>query len=109
VQSAGYRTTPDVSLVADPNTGAWIADPSNLPASNPWQVVGGTSLSVPSWAGLIALVNEGPGLALVHAVSRSDAVCANQPAYTVRADLRADSSLARRIPRPFLPLAEVTG
>ena len=26
VQSTGYRTTPDVSLVADPATGAWIAD-----------------------------------------------------------------------------------
>src|SRR5271167_4302867 len=30
VQSTGGRTTPDVSLVADPDTGAWIADPYNL-------------------------------------------------------------------------------
>ena len=30
VQSTGSRTTPDVSLVADPATGAWIADPYNL-------------------------------------------------------------------------------
>lgn len=59
MQSTGYRTTPDVAFVADPNTGAWIADPYNLPADNPWQVVGGTSLSAPSWAGLIALVDEG--------------------------------------------------
>ena len=35
VQSTGYRTTPDVSFVADPNTGAWIADPYNLSADNP--------------------------------------------------------------------------
>ncbi len=58
VQSTGYRTTPDVSLVADPATGAWIADPYNLDPSNPFEVVGGTSLSAPSWAGLFLLVNE---------------------------------------------------
>ncbi len=59
VQSTGSRTTPDVSFVADPATGAWIADPYNLDPSNPWEVVGGTSLSAPCWAGLIALVNQG--------------------------------------------------
>ena len=59
VQSTGYRTTPDVSLVADPATGAWIADPYNLNPSNPFEVVGGTSLSAPAWAGLFALVNQG--------------------------------------------------
>jgi hypothetical protein len=59
VQSTGYRTTPDVSFVADPATGAWIADPYNLDSSNPWEVAGGTSLSAPCWAGLIALVNQG--------------------------------------------------
>ncbi len=59
VQSAGHRTTPDVSLVADPATGAWIADPYNLDPSNPFQVVGGTSLSAPAWAALLALVDQG--------------------------------------------------
>jgi hypothetical protein len=59
VQSTGYRTTPDVSLFADPDTGAWIADPYNLDPSNPFEVVGGTSLSAPAWAGLIALANQG--------------------------------------------------
>jgi hypothetical protein len=59
VQSTGYRTTPDVSLVADPATGAWIADPYNLDPTNPFEVVGGTSLSAPAWAGLLALVNQG--------------------------------------------------
>ncbi len=59
VQSTGSRTTPDVSFVADPATGAWIADPYNLDPSNPWEVVGGTSLSAPCWSGLIALVNQG--------------------------------------------------
>ena len=59
VQSTGYRTTPDVSMVADPATGAWIADPYNLDPSDPFEVVGGTSLSAPAWAGLVALVNQG--------------------------------------------------
>ena len=59
VQSTGSRTTPDVSLVADPATGAWIADPYNLDPSNSFEIVGGTSLSAPAWAGLVALVNQG--------------------------------------------------
>ena len=59
VQSTGGRTTPDVSLVADPATGAWIADPYNLNPSKPFEIVGGTSLSAPAWAGLVALVNQG--------------------------------------------------
>ena len=59
VQSTGMRTTPDVSLVADPATGAWIADTYNLDPSNPFEVVGGTSLSAPAWAGLFALVDQG--------------------------------------------------
>jgi FG-GAP-like repeat/PKD domain/FG-GAP repeat len=59
VQSTGSRTTPDVSFLADPATGAWVADPYNLDPSNPWEVVGGTSLAAPCWAGLIALTNQG--------------------------------------------------
>jgi hypothetical protein len=59
VQSTGSRTTPDVSLVADPATGAWIADSYNLDPNDPFQVVGGTSLSAPTFAGLFALVNQG--------------------------------------------------
>ncbi len=59
VQSTGSRTIPDVSLVADPATGAWVADPYNVSGSNPFEVVGGTSLSAPCWAGLVALANQG--------------------------------------------------
>ena len=43
VQSTGQRSTPDVSFVADPNTGAWIADTYNLGADDPWEVAGGTN------------------------------------------------------------------
>ena len=59
VQSTGRRTTPDVSFVADPATGAWIADPYNQDPAHPFEVAGGTSLAAPSWAGLVALVNQG--------------------------------------------------
>jgi uncharacterized repeat protein (TIGR01451 family) len=59
VQSLGSRTTPDVSFDADPATGAWIADSYNLDPSNPFEVVGGTSVSAPALAGVIALVNQG--------------------------------------------------
>ena len=61
VQSTGNRTTPDVSLVADPNTGVWIADTYNLPGTIPFEIVGGTSLSAPAWAGLLAAGEPGPG------------------------------------------------
>jgi hypothetical protein len=63
VQSTGNRTIPDVSFLADPATGAWIADAYNLPGGNPWEIAGGTSLSAPSWAGLIALVDQGRAIA----------------------------------------------
>ncbi len=48
-----------MSFVADPATGAWIADPYNLTGSDPFEIVGGTSLSAPCWAGLIALADQG--------------------------------------------------
>jgi hypothetical protein len=59
VQSLGYRTTPDVSMIADPATGAWVADTYNLGTSNPFEVAGGTSLSAPAFAGLLALADQG--------------------------------------------------
>ena len=59
VQSTGSRSTPDVLFVADPAAGAWVADPSNLNPADPFEIVGGTSLSAPAWAGLLALVNQG--------------------------------------------------
>jgi hypothetical protein len=58
VQGTGYRTTPDVSFVADPATGVWIADAYNSP-DNPYEIVGGTSVSSPAMAATFALVNQG--------------------------------------------------
>jgi kumamolisin len=52
VPSGSQRLVPDVSLAADPNTGALLVlngDP---------QQIGGTSWSAPAWAGFCALMNE---------------------------------------------------
>ena len=49
------RTAPDISSDADPYTGVSVYDP----AMGGWGVVGGTSLSSPTWAGMIAIANQG--------------------------------------------------
>ena len=59
VQNTGSRTTPDVSIDADPNTGAPVYDSYDNGSSTPWITVGGTSLASPMWAGLIAIANQG--------------------------------------------------
>lgn len=55
--SAGGRGVPDVSYVADPNTGVVVYDSTYDPSLGTWWIVGGTSVGSPQWAGLIALVN----------------------------------------------------
>jgi subtilase family serine protease len=47
---AGMRATPDISAVADPNTGVAVLDTGN----GGWYQVGGTSLSSPLLAGIFA-------------------------------------------------------
>ncbi len=83
VQSTGSRTTPDVSFVADPATGAWIADSYNLDPSNPFEVVGGTSLSAPAWAGLLALVDQGRAAAGKSALNTAAPTEAQQALYSL--------------------------
>lgn len=46
------RGTPDVSFDANPETGVWVFD-SNPVAGTGWFVVGGTSVSAPSLAGIV--------------------------------------------------------
>jgi hypothetical protein len=59
------RNTPDVSADADPYTGVWVYDSyyAGETDSNPWQVIGGTSLATPLWAGLIGIADQGRVLA----------------------------------------------
>jgi subtilase family serine protease len=54
VNCAGTRGTPDVSLDADPNSGAAVYDGSKYNGQTGWYQVGGTSLSSPMVAGRAA-------------------------------------------------------
>jgi subtilase family serine protease len=53
-QSTGFRTTPDVSFDGSPGSGVTVFRNGSLTYG-----IGGTSLSSPCWAGLIAIVNQG--------------------------------------------------
>ena len=55
VQATGRRGSVDVALDADPNTGVSVYSV----AGGGWIQVGGTSLSAPVWAGLIAIADQG--------------------------------------------------
>jgi subtilase family serine protease len=56
--SAG-RSIPDVSFDADPSTGVAVYDSYNGTDATPWEQLGGTSVSAPTWAGLIAIADQG--------------------------------------------------
>ena len=58
----GARSIPDVSMDANPNTGVYVYD-SYDGGPNGYYEVGGTSLSSPMWAGLIALGDQARGTA----------------------------------------------
>ncbi len=57
-QSSTKRTVPDVAFDADPASGVAVYDSFDSPHS-PWMVIGGTSLSAPMWAGVMAITNQG--------------------------------------------------
>jgi nitrate reductase NapAB chaperone NapD len=63
VQSTGVKSTPDVAFDADPNTGVAVFATSPQTGVGSWQTVGGTSLGAPSWAAIIAIVDQGRALA----------------------------------------------
>jgi uncharacterized delta-60 repeat protein len=58
-QSSADRTVPDVASDADPSTGVPVYDSYDFGSSTPWLQVGGTSLSAPTWAGLVAIGDQG--------------------------------------------------
>jgi hypothetical protein len=63
--STTYRTFPDVAMNADPYTGVPVYDTFDTAVNlGVWSNGnGGTSLSTPMWAGLIAIVDEGRAIA----------------------------------------------
>ena len=54
---SSQRGVPDVSYVADPNTGLYVYCSTYFPPG--WYEVGGTSAGAPQWAALVALANQG--------------------------------------------------
>ncbi len=61
-QSTTYRTNPDVSYDADPNTGFPVYNSYSDPSA-PWGQWGGTSDAAPQWAAIIAIADQGRALA----------------------------------------------
>lgn len=59
IQNTGKRSSPDVSFDGDPDTGVSVYETSLQTGHGSWQVVGGTSLGTPAWAGIIAIVDQG--------------------------------------------------
>jgi hypothetical protein len=57
-QSTSNRTIPDVAFDADPASGVPVYDSTDFGAMTPWETIGGTSLSCPCWAGIIAVVDQ---------------------------------------------------
>lgn len=55
--SVGHRTVGDVSFNADPSSGQYVAVMTPGSATPAWLSAGGTSLSTPQWAGLLAIAN----------------------------------------------------
>lgn len=55
-EDSAHRLTPDVSAVADPDTGAYVLTGGQ--GGGQWADVGGTSLAAPIWAALTALMNQ---------------------------------------------------
>ena len=59
VQNTGKRSSPDVSFDGDPDTGVNVYETSPITGQGSWEVVGGTSLGAPAWAGIIAIADQG--------------------------------------------------
>lgn len=59
VQGTGVRSTPDVSINANPNTGYSVYFTSPTSGRGGWSQIGGTSAAAQVWAGLIAIVDQG--------------------------------------------------
>ena len=57
VGSLARRTVPDVAFNANPSTGQYVAQMPPGASTVSWLSVGGTSLSTPQWAGLVAVAN----------------------------------------------------
>jgi subtilase family serine protease len=62
VQRSGRRSTPDLALDGDPNTGVPIYVISPRSGGSYWLNIGGTSLSAQLFAGIVAVADQGRAL-----------------------------------------------
>jgi subtilase family serine protease len=73
-----HRTVADVAFNADPTTGQYVAVISPGSTAVTWLSAGGTSLSTPQWAGLIAVANATRSLSAKPALGAPHAALYNQ-------------------------------
>ncbi len=71
--SSSGRTTPDVAFNANPSTGVAVYDSVPYSGRSGWFSVGGTSVGAPSWAGLVAVADQGLALNGVGSLSNAQA------------------------------------
>jgi subtilase family serine protease len=53
-----HRGTPDISMSAAVDGGAWVYYSFQVPASGPWHLFGGTSEASPIFSGIVALADQ---------------------------------------------------
>ena len=76
--SVAHRTVADVAFNADPASGQYVAVIAPGSSTVSWLSAGGTSLSTPQWAGLIAVANAMRGLAAKPALGAPHAMLYGQ-------------------------------
>ena len=93
VNSSTYREFPDISLDGNPNTGVAIYDSFDFGATTPWFVdlFGGTSLSAPLMAGLVAVSDQGRALDSLKPLN-SNGVTGGTDIHTLLYSLAGNSS-----------------
>ncbi len=83
--TGGRRGVPDVAYDADTSTGVAVYGSTLNQGQPAWFQTGGTSISAPQWAGLIALANQGRAAGTLSSDDLSDMFAydaATGPAYT---------------------------
>lgn len=80
--STAFRRVSDVSFNADPATGQYVAVIPPGATAAQWKSVGGTSLSTPQWAGLLAIGNATRALSGKSALATPHAILYGQVAST---------------------------
>ncbi len=80
----GKRGVSDLAFVADPNTGVYVYDSTAFEGAKGWWILGGTSVSAPSLAGIVNLAAGKNGFAASTAVeeARIYGNLGNPAAYT---------------------------